>query len=377
MNQRMKGGKHVIIYKSFGPYHIARLKYISRIFPNLLAIAIANNEKNYPWENKSIDNIFCHRILFNGKTLENINILKQLYAAYKLLSAINICTITFSGYSYPIFLIIALWAKIKRKTTICLVDSTLIDKKRKKLKNELKTYLLKVFDKFAVTGIRSKEYMKHLKIRDDKIYEIGNVVDNEFFITEKNRIEKNINDIKEQLMLPSKFFLSIARLTYEKNLHTLIKAHKEYQQAGGTWELVIAGDGKEKEKLIKYAYSINHNKIIFKGWVNYKSIPKLYTLASCFILPSISEPWGLVVNEAMSCGLPLLISNRCGCVPELCKNGKNGFTFNPQDTTQITRLMLYMSSGHANLKEMGNNSIDIIANYTLKSWSKNLSDCIE
>ena len=89
-----------------------------------------------------------------------------------------------------------------------------------------------------------------------------------------------------------------------------------------------------------------------------------YALADCLILPSVSEPWGLVVSEAMASGLPVLVSNRCGCYPDIVDNGKNGFSFNPFNEDELFRLMKNVTEGKYNLETMGRASLEIIKEYT-------------
>jgi glycosyltransferase involved in cell wall biosynthesis len=100
-------------------------------------------------------------------------------------------------------------------------------------------------------------------------------------------------------------------------------------------------------------------------------------LSDCFILPSTCEPWGLVVNEAMACGLPVLLSNRCGCGPELVREGGNGFTFDPYDTGAIAERMRRVASLPGRRRqEMGAESRRMIARYTPPVWAENLAQCL-
>jgi glycosyltransferase involved in cell wall biosynthesis len=117
--------------------------------------------------------------------------------------------------------------------------------------------------------------------------------------------------------------------------------------------------------------------VVFAGFQQVDAVPAYYGLASCLVLPSISETWGLVVNEAMAAGLPVLVSQRCGCVPELVQPGVNGYVCDPLDTEGLARLLGVMSSDTVDAGKMGEASRQIVAQYTPETWAQTLANCIE
>jgi len=113
------------------------------------------------------------------------------------------------------------------------------------------------------------------------------------------------------------------------------------------------------------------------GGKGYGELPAFYAHASAFIHASTTEQWGLVVNEAMAAGLPVLVSNRCGCAADLVKDGENGSTFDPTNEEQMADLMLRISSDEERRKEMGRKSREIIANWGPARFASGLSSAIE
>ena len=79
--------------------------------------------------------------------------------------------------------------------------------------------------------------------------------------------------------------------------------------------------------------------VLLPGFKQYPELPLYYGLAGAFVLPSLTEPWGLVVNEAMAAGLPVVVSDRCGCASDLVRPGENGFAFDPCDIEQLAALL--------------------------------------
>ncbi|MFZ2197715.1 MAG: glycosyltransferase family 4 protein, partial [Thermodesulfovibrionales bacterium] len=168
-----------------------------------------------------------------------------------------------------------------------------------------------------------------------------------------------------------------SRLTFGKNIKMLMRAFELYRDRGGEWGLLIVGTGPQERELMDVAPSHISESICFYGWAAYDDIPSLYRGASCFILPSLSETWGLVVNEAMATGLPVLLSRKCGCLPDLCRTGENGFDFDPNNHEELAGLMLKMSSDEINLASMRIASKKIISNYTPETWANTIVEMVE
>ena len=124
--------------------------------------------------------------------------------------------------------------------------------------------------------------------------------------------------------------MTSCRFVEKKNLSFLIKVFEKFQRKIEDWFLVLVGDGPLKEDLIEFSNQLNiSEKVVFTGYQEYESIRSIYNSASCFVLPSITEQWGLVINEALASGLPVLCSKRAGCAPNLIENNQVGYTFDP------------------------------------------------
>jgi glycosyltransferase involved in cell wall biosynthesis len=116
----------------------------------------------------------------------------------------------------------------------------------------------------------------------------------------------------------------------------------------------------------------------FAGLKTSSETTPYYAFAKCFILPSTREPWGLVVNEAMASGLPVLVSERCGCAEDLVDPRRNGFLFNPTQDGDLTGRMMYMSTlDQSALDAMGRRSREIIAVYSPEQWASEVARIVE
>ena len=121
----------------------------------------------------------------------------------------------------------------------------------------------------------------------------------------------------------------------------LLRSYARY--AGSTrkpWRLVVLGDGPCAPALKAQAQALGISPLLsMPGFIQYSELPAYHGLAGAFVLASTSEQWGLVVNEAMAAGLPVLVSDRCGCAPDLVESGGNGFVFDPGDEGDLAGRM--------------------------------------
>jgi glycosyltransferase involved in cell wall biosynthesis len=123
--------------------------------------------------------------------------------------------------------------------------------------------------------------------------------------------------------------------------------------------LVLLGEGDQKANLQQLAQNVQN--VYFEAGVPWFEVAEYLALVDVLVLPSESEPWGLVVNEAMICGLPVLVSEPSGCVEDLVQAGQNGFTFNPHQKQDLVDKMRFFTQNPEKLTQMGEASRQIVA----------------
>jgi len=175
--------------------------------------------------------------------------------------------------------------------------------------------------------------------------------------------------------------LASGRFIAKKNFDRLMEAYARYRVAlgEGAWRLVILGDGRLRNRLEGRLRSLGLGGYVYlPGFKQYSQLPAYYGLAQAFIHSSAVEQWGLVVNEAMAAGLPVLVSERCGCAPDLVEEGRNGFTFDPYDVEALAGLMVRLSSMSDQQRQpMGQASREIISRWTPQTFAENLVKAVE
>jgi 1,2-diacylglycerol 3-alpha-glucosyltransferase len=300
----------------------------------------------------------------------------QIHLAAKLwcrLSSLNPEAVLVPGYYTLPAIVAALWAKANRRKSVLMTESTAHDHKRIWWKEKTKAILIRSLFDWAIAGGQAHvRYLNQLGFSSDRITPFYDVVDNKFFRERSLALRRQS---ATAFGLPRRYFLYIGRLAPEKNLDGLLAAWLIYRDNGGTWPLVIVGDGPLAEALRCSADASSYAADIhFIGHKSSSELPTYYAFAGCFVLPSTREPWGLVVNEAMASGLPVIVSNRCGCVENLVIPGRNGFIFEPSENGELARCLHQLEMfDDVQLAQMGTHSIEIVSNYSPENFGSQIA----
>lgn len=357
--------KVVIIHNIIAPYKVALFNELSKLIPNMEVIFIAEREKRRDWNIDYTKIKFSHTVLFKG-SIDSINSFTIAKETWRILEKIRPETSIICDYSNIFGWSALFWAKKNRNNLIFWLSSTFDDKKHTFLKNQLKRYFLKHFSIGLAPGSRTKEYYKYMGVDKSKIIETGYGVENDHFIHlyEKSIIERT-SSLKELEISSKNNFIFIGRFAPEKNIFTLLYSFLEVSKTNSDWGLILLGDGPLKNEVNTFISDNNlQNKILLPGFIQQDEIVKYLVESDVFILPSLSEPWGLVVNEALLCRLPVIVSTKCGCQPELVKEGVNGFSFDPNNQLKLTNLMQGFANGSYNIKSMREASFAIVTKHS-------------
>lgn len=258
------------------------------------------------------------------------------------------------------------WCVLRNVPLVIMSESTRDDAPRSAAKELIKRRLLALAAAALVGGGPQADYATELGVPRYRIFLGYDMVDNNYFRTSVARVREQAAAMRAHHHLPEHYFLCCARLIEKKNVPRLVEAFAKYRCARrrDVWDLVVVGPGPlqaEIEAAIA-AHGLTH-AIHMVGAKGYADLPIYYGLASAFILPSTMDQWGLVVNEAMASGLPVLVSARCGSARDLVQEGRNGFTFDPFDVEAMADVMLRIASDGCDRAAMGAASQEIIADW--------------
>jgi glycosyltransferase involved in cell wall biosynthesis len=159
-------------------------------------------------------------------------------------------------------------------------------------------------------------------------------------------------------------YLYVGRISPEKGLDTLLHAFVQVLRTTPKAELVLVGGGPITDQLRALAAELGiAPSVVFAGSMDVDALRGEYLRATCFVLPSTSEPWGLVVNEALSYGCPVVVSHRCGCVPELVLDDKTGYVFEASNAADLAEKMSKVLTTFADPLATATRCLSVISAY--------------
>lgn len=228
--------------------------------------------------------------------------------------------------------------------------------------------LLRTIDGALAIGRLNREYYLHYGIDASRIFPMPYAVDNEFFRTAAVRARPNREALRAKLGLKSQrpVILFASKMQPHKHAGDLLEAYAHLSpdnRAEPPAYLVFAGDGEERTALERRARELKCDSIRFAGFRNQSELPALYDLCDVFVLPSEHEPWGLVVNEAMNAGKPVIVSDRVGAGPDLVEDGVNGFVCPVGDVGALADRIRQLVESPERRSRMGARSIEHVARY--------------
>lgn len=214
-------------------------------------------------------------------------------------------------------------------------------------------------------GSHNRDYYRHYGLPDDRIWFAPYAVDNDFFARDAEGARARALAWRRELGISDDELVVgyAAKLIPVKDCRSLIEAFGRARLEKAA--LLIVGDGSERSQLEALSRSFPQAKVRFTGFVNQAKMPEAYAAADVFVLPSVYEPWGLAINEAMSLGRPVIVSDQVSCAPDLVR-ADNGWVFPAGDIEALRRTLQIAREDRARLPAMGDASRRRIAGWGIE-----------
>jgi 1,2-diacylglycerol 3-alpha-glucosyltransferase len=373
----------VVIFHHIGPYHHARLNAAA---DRLSVAGIEWSAKGYDAWGAAATPARYHKLSLFPEATDHFPGSAELRCAFwSALEQTNPDVVAVNGWNNFGSLIAANWCLRRRIPMVVMSESSRQDEPRTWWKEAIKRRIVGLYSAGLVGGQRHVEYLVELGMPRERVFTGYDVVDNEHFRQKAEEVRGQKSEVRQKYALPENYFLASARFIEKKNLPKLIQAYAEYRDRlkgtgvtdpgynrGVPWDLVVLGDGPLKAYLCRLISDLRLKEHVhLPGFEPYDELPVYYALANAFVHASTTEQWGLVVNEAIASGLPVIVSERCGCVPELVQG--NGFTFDPTNEHELTARLLEMASlSDEERKRLGDNSYRIAANFAPERFGEGL-----
>lgn len=232
------------------------------------------------------------------------------------------------------------------------------------LKKRIKSFFISSATRWLSSGSHTNEYLMHYGATKENIsiYPFTSIKEAEICsipLDEKKRI-------KEELGIDSsrKTVLFVGSFIYRKGIDILLKACNRLTGIN----VVLVGD----DDLDLYKDLISENlssKIYAVGFKGENELKKYYEMADIFVLPTREDIWGLVINEAMSYGLPVITTNMCVAGKELIVSGNNGYLFDCEDDIALSQRIEQLVSNESLIAEMSKNALNSISSYTIEKMA--------
>jgi glycosyltransferase involved in cell wall biosynthesis len=382
-----------VIFHHIGPYHHARLNAAAE---KLSVTGIEWSAKGYDAWGAPESPAHYQKICLFSEATDDYPQKSDLQRAFSsALQQTKPDVVAVNGWNNFGSLVAADCCARLRIPMIVMSESARQDEPRMRWKETIKRRIVDLYSAALVGGQRHIDYLVELGMPVDRIFTGYDVVDNNYFCERARQIRnprlrpgyggQAASEIRNKYGLPENYFLASARFIEKKNLPTLIRAYAEYRQKSAIsnqqsaiadkkslWDLVLLGDGPLKTDLCRLTSDLRvREHVRLPGFKPYDELPVYYALANAFVHASAVEQWGLVVNEALASGIPVIVSDRCGCAPELV-NG-NGFTFDPTNEDELAARLLEMSSlSDEERKQLGDKSYRIAANFAPERFGDGL-----
>ena len=305
---------------------------------------------------------YPYRLLFAG-SYDRVPIWRRIFALSNDLIRNPCDLVVLPGYEHIEYWAMLMVCMLLRRKRAVFCDSTVYDRPKYRWKEIAKGVFFRRCHGFFCYGRRSKEYILRYGVDEKRIkfrcqaaalphtYDAAKVIG-----------EYRANSSKVPAFST---FLYVGRLSVEKGLDDLLEAFNQVHAKLPESKLDLVGAGPLEEMLTARVKSLGLElSVRFLGPKSVEEIGPLFVSCTALVLPSHSEPWGLVVNESLSYGCPVVVSNVCGCVPELVLQGETGYSYPVRDVSALAQAMLDVSRLSSDRVAVAQRCIELISKFS-------------
>jgi glycosyltransferase involved in cell wall biosynthesis len=283
-----------------------------------------------------------------------------------------------SLYAEPAFVLGFLLARARGTRTAFRVLPT-FDAwvRRRPAKEWLKRFLFQRVDGVKVPGPDGARYAARYGTPAERIHVVRQSIDVERFAKERERWQPLRASLRADLGLEGCVFAYVGRLVNEKGIPHLLEAYQRVAKQGGRTSLLLIGDGLNESEYRAFCAQEGLRDVFFAGFVQQDDLPRMYAAADIFVFPTLGDPNGVVVEEAMASGLPVISTSAAGDICRRVQDGDAGVVVPPADPSALAEAMLMLMSDRERLAGMSIRALQTVTPMTHKGYAEDFERFVE
>ncbi len=284
-----------------------------------------------------------------------------------------------SLYAQPVFLIGWVLARLRGIKTALWVEITFDSMvTRRPYKEHIKRHLFPAADAILTAGSEGRDFALGYGADPGNVYYLPHVIDYHFYNSHAEAVRIERNSLRRKYGILGITFIYVGRIWEQKGISFLLEAYEFVQQESSKpVTLLIVGDGADMERFQEKAIEMGLHNVTFTGFKQKRELPLYYAMADVFVFPSLGEPYGMVIDEAMACSLPIITTSAIGEIHNRVQQGENGYIVPPKDSVTLAKRMAQLAHDNQLRIQMGGLSPGKIADKTPDNWARIFSDLVD
>jgi glycosyltransferase involved in cell wall biosynthesis len=241
---------------------------------------------------------------------------------------------------------------------------------RRRWKEAIKRYIFPRADGIITVDADGRDFARRYGAREDRIFFAPHAIDAQHFIDGREAGLAERERMRRELGIRGLTFINVGRWWWGKGLDHLLDAFAVLQRRlEGEVSLLLVGDGPEERRLRQRCAEEGLRNVVLLGFQQQSELPRYYTMADVFVFPTLGDPYGMVINEAMACSLPIITTTAAGEAGYRVEDGVNGFYVPPANSAALLDRMEALARDPALRQQMGEASLARIRHEAPECWA--------
>lgn len=287
-----------------------------------------------------------------------------------------------SGYSSWFYFLAAAYLRLNH-VPVGLRSDTTLETPRSSVKSMVKCllmkWIMKLYSTGHPTGSLAEEYLEHYGLPANRQFRFPYAVDNDYLAGRCGLYRARRGRLRQIFGIGHDSFvvLGVLKLAEREDPMTLLLGFARFIESCCDAHLVLVGDGPMKTSIKEIIEKKRIPNVHLVGYVPYSRLAMFYGISDVFVHPPLREPWGVSVNEAMACGLPVIVADTVGSRVDLVKPGVTGLVFESKNPHSLTNCLFELSRSYEGARVIGERAQKLITNWNYDSTEKALGEALK